>query len=110
MLLQRIRQVGTTYLTHRWVIAGIVAWLVLVVAPQIILGAWSSQPPQSLVPMADMIVGMPMLFLSIMLVPQAKAQFASPRATLVPGFARPHILVLAGILLSMLGIFPLVVA
>jgi hypothetical protein len=41
---RQIRQVAMTYLTHRWVMAGIAAWLLLVVMPQLVVG-WAIENP-----------------------------------------------------------------
>jgi hypothetical protein len=106
---RQIRQVLITFITHRWIMAIIAAWLALIVVPQLILGGLSAQSPTDLVPMVNTLMGMPLLFLSIMLVPQAKAQFAHSRAALMPGFVLPHIVVLGVILLLLVIVFPLAV-
>jgi hypothetical protein len=106
---RQISQVLITYITHRWIMAIIAAWLVLMVVPQLILGGLSAQSPTDMVPMVNTLMGMPLLFLSIMLVPQAKAQFAHSRAALMPGFILPHVVVLGVILLLLVIVFPLAV-
>ena len=106
---RQISQVLMTYVTHRWIMAIIAASFTLIVTPQLVLGTLSKQSPSSLVPMVNTLIGMPLLFLSIMLVPQAKAQFAHSRAALTPGFTLPHVVVLGFILLLMVIVFPLTV-
>lgn len=107
-------QVGTvamTYVTHYWVMAGIAAAMLLVLAPQFYLGLSRSLSQGSLGPMGGMLLGMPLLFLSLMIPPQAKAQFAgTPRAALTPNFVRSHLLMLIVILAALTLAFPLFTA
>lgn len=108
-MVQQIKQVVVTYVTHRWVMAGIAAWLLLGVTPQLFMGFAGTKPPSELAPVIMMLLGMPIFFVSIMLVPQAKAQFAHWRNRIVPGFVLPHITVLASLLIVLVILFPLLV-
>jgi hypothetical protein len=104
---RQIKQVGMTYLTHRWTTIGIVAWLLLIVIPLLTLGWLMDHPRKSLASAAVMWVCLPLWFLSLAIVPQAKAQFGHARAVLMPGFAAPHLTVLVGALLVFGVIVPL---
>jgi hypothetical protein len=106
----QLGSVAMTYVTHYWVMAGIAAATLLVLVPQFILGLSSSLSPGSLGPMGGMLLGMPLLFLSLMIPPQAKAQFAHPRAALTPNFVRSHLLMLIVILAALNLAFPLFTA
>lgn len=106
----QLKKVATIYLTHHWVMAGIAAWLLLVTAPQLFLGADSKKSAQDMAQQASTVLGMPIFFLSLMLVPQAKAQFAHARSRLTPDFAWPHVAILAALLLVLVIGFPLVAA
>jgi hypothetical protein len=106
---RQFSQVLITYATHRWIMAIIAAWLVLIMVPQLVLGSLR-QSPSDMLPMVNILMEMPLIFLSIMLVPQAKAQFAHSRAALMPGFVLPHVVVLGVILLLLVIVFPLVVS
>jgi hypothetical protein len=99
-----------TYVTHYWVMAGIAAWLLLGAAPQLFVGITHNSAPRNFAPMVGGLLGMPLLFLSIMLVPQAKAQFAHSRAVLTPHFFWPHAAVLGGVTTLLIFLFPLAVA
>lgn len=102
--------VAMTYVTHYWVMAGIAAWALLVLTPQLALGLTRNLGASNLGPSAMLVFGMPVFFLSLMIPPQAKAQFAHPRAALMPGFSRPHLMVLAGIVVVLTILFPLAAA
>ena len=68
----QVGAVAMTYVTHYWVMAGIAAAMLLVLAPQFYLGLSRSLSQGSLGPMGGMLLGMPLLFLSFMIPPQAK--------------------------------------
>jgi hypothetical protein len=107
---EQMKHVAITYLTHRWVMAGIAAWVVLIAGPQLVAPVVTGMAPSDALPMLMGVLSMPIFFLSIMLVPQVKAQFAHPRARLVPRFALPHLAVIVGLLVALLVLYPLIVA
>jgi hypothetical protein len=107
---RQIGQVLVTYVTHYWVMAGIAAGLVFAAAPQLVINPSSAKLPGGLMLVLSFAIALPAFFLSILLVPQAKAQFAHVRARLVPGYAGPHVAVLSGLLLLLMVLYPLVIA
>jgi len=110
LFLRRLEQIAITYLTHRWVVVGIAAWLCFVIAPQLFFGAFSTKSPLGMTPLLNTIIGIPLLFGPMILVLQAKAQFAHSRSRLLPSFAMPHLAVLAGLLVALTIAFPLTIA
>ena len=104
---RQLRQVAITYLMHRWVMAVIAAWLLLIVIPFLTAGWMMGGHRENLARAAVMLVGLPLWLLSLAIAPQAKAQFGHARAVLTPGFVAPHLAVLAGLLLFLGLVLPL---
>jgi hypothetical protein len=99
-----------TYVTHYWVMAGIAAWLLIAVAPQIFAAAPDNLAFNKAARSVSVVLGMTLLFGSILVAPQVKAQFGHPRAALTPNFAGPHLLVLAAVVAGFTLFLPLVTA
>jgi hypothetical protein len=106
---EQTRQVGVTYVTHRWAALITLVALVLVIVPNLI-AAISRRGPAEGAPAYGFLVGFPALFVTMFLVLHAKAQFANPRARLMPGFAGPHLAALGGAVLGLVVLYPLVIA
>lgn len=106
----RLGAVVLTYVTHYWIMAGIAAWFILVLAPQLILAASRDTNWTKAGPLVSMMVGFPLLFAPLLIAPQAKAQFGHPRAALTPGFAGPHLILLTAILTLLTLIIPWIAA
>lgn len=105
---EQIRQVTITYVTHRWVML-ITLGVVVFMSPNLML-VMSGKPAADRAPAMLALVGFPALFGMMSLVMHVKAQFAHPRARLVPGFASPHLIVLGGLLLGLAVVWPLLLA
>jgi len=107
---RQIWQVVMTYLTHRWTLVAISLGAAAVMVPQLaMLLSSKGPPPLGFNPAGSMLV-MPLFFLPMLLVAQAKAQFAHSRSRLVPGFAGPHLLVLGIILVLFVLLYPMLVS
>jgi hypothetical protein len=106
---QQIKQVGITYVTHRWAPLIALAAIVLVIVPNLI-AATSGAGVADRAPAILFLVGFPMLFVTMFLVLHAKSQFAHPRARLMPGYAGPHLAALGGAVLGLVVFYPLVIA
>jgi hypothetical protein len=108
-MIERIKQVGTTYLTHRhlWLFAGS---MVVMIVPQLFLAAISTRSPAKSDHAIMFVLGMPVMFLLPFLVGQAKSQFAHARSRLMPQFLPAHLTVLCGILLTLFVVYPLTLA
>lgn len=111
---RQAKQVVMTYLTHRW---GVKGWSYFVVCCSMTLGSlplvitsrnsrnaidFSSKAALSLCYATGL--------LAFCLARMAKWQFAHPRARLTPGFAGPHVAVLAVLLVAGVGMYPLLIS
>jgi hypothetical protein len=105
---EQFKQVGITYLTHRWTLL-ITLGVVVVAVPNLML-AMSGKPAAERAPVMLFLVGFPMLFGMMFLVMQAKAQFAHCRARLIPDFFPPHLIVLGAVLLGLVLVYPVLIA
>jgi hypothetical protein len=101
----QFKQVAITYVTRRslW----LVALFALVGAPMLVVAALDPGFRRSAPQTAAMFpLGIGGAMLAWMLLTQAKWQFCESRARLLPGFARAHLAVLAGLIMLGFGIFP----
>jgi hypothetical protein len=108
-MFEQIRQVGMTYITSRrvWFLAMVMG---LVIGPNLLLNLVTNHSISDAAHPMMFVLGMPMFFIMPFLVGQAKMQFAHSRARLMPRFFSAHLVVLGGILLTMLVVYPLVLA
>lgn len=106
---QQIKQVGTTYVTQRYLWWGLALVSLMVVSQFFIAKSPRRSPMDAAQPML-MPLGFPMLFALPFLVGQVKAQFAHSRARLMPHFLPAHLIVLCGILLTIIVLYPLLFA
>ncbi len=105
---EQLRQVGITYITHRWVVL-ITLGVVVFMVPNLII-VMTDQPAASRAQALLFLIGCPALSGMMFLVMHAKAQFAHCRARLMPGFSRPHLTVLGGVLVGLVLVYPLLLA
>jgi hypothetical protein len=89
------------------ILAGAVA---LFVVPNIIAATNTNTTGAAKVQPMTMVLGMPLFMLMPLLVRQVKSQIAHPRALLTPNFFPAHLVTLGGILLTLLVIYPLIIA
>ncbi len=101
----QLEQVAQTYLTRRslWAVG---AFALLSFGVALAVSILEPNEPIGALP----IVGVAAAVTGYALGIHAKSQFGNPRARLLPGFNRPHIAVLAAILIAWCGVCPLVVA
>jgi hypothetical protein len=105
-MLTRIKQVGITYITQPYLWYALV-FFGLILVPNIIVSAGPRRgTPDGAQPML-FVIGMPLLALVPMLVGQAKTQFGHARARLMPNYLPAHVIVAAGILLTLFVLYPL---
>lgn len=109
-LVRKLKHVTMTYLTHRGLLIGLGVGLVIVFVPQMLIAISGKGPPPVGFGPSSSMIALPLIFLPILLVAQAKAQFAHARSRLVPGFAMPHLATLAGVLMLIAMVYPLFVA
>lgn len=105
---EQIRQVGITYVTHRWAML-IALGVAAIMVPSLML-VMSGKSATDRAPAMLFLIGFPMLFGMMFLVMHVKTQFAHSRARLVPGFSWPHLIVLGGVLLGLTVFYPLLLA
>src|SRR4051812_24736299 len=107
VMFEQIKQVGLTYVTHRflWLVIGFFGILLL---PNLIFAMSPIHAASNATQLMLFDLGMPMLFLMPFLVGHAKTQFAHPRAHLLPQFFPAHIAVLCSILLATFVIYPFI--
>lgn len=101
----QLQQVAQTYLTRRslWVVG---AFAVISFGISLTFSLLEPNDPIGALP----IMGVAAAGIGYALGIHAKSQFGNPRARLMPGFKRPHIAMLAAILIAWCGVCPLVVA
>jgi hypothetical protein len=101
----QLQQVAQTYLTRRslWVVG---AFALLAFAISLTFSLLEPNDPIGALPILGVAAAVTGYALGI----HAKSQFGNPRARLVPGFNRPHVVMLAAILIAWCGVCPLVVA
>jgi len=89
-MFQKLKQVGMTYIIWRWM------WLMLSSALLLMLGSALSSFDRHGATLFPGIfsIGMPIIIGMQWFVSVAKWQFADPRARLIPGYTRPHFLVI----------------
>jgi hypothetical protein len=109
MLLNQIKHVGATYVTHRFVWFGAVLLGLMVVPQWIMVGTRSRAGIDAAPPMLAML-GMPLFFMIPFLVAQVKTQFGHSRSRLLPRFYPAHVAVLCCALVALLVIYPLCLA
>jgi hypothetical protein len=105
-MLTQIKQVGMTYVTQPYLWYAL-AFFGLILVPNIIVSAGPRRGTADGAQPMLFVIGMPLLALVPMLVGQAKAQFGHARARLTPNFLPVHVIVAAGILLTLFVLYPL---
>ena len=106
---KQLRQVLTTYTTRRIPIFLTLLGLAILMAMQI--GMLANQHNVLRTAKSAMALsGLPAFILPMLLVWQTKAQFAHPRAALIPNFCGPHLVIPAAVLAILLFGFPVLVA
>jgi len=108
-MLERLKQVGMTYITWRWM------WLMLPLTLLMMLGAafqatFQQGGDQTPFFAGTFGIGMPIVLGVQWFASVAKWQFADPRARLMPGYTWPHILVIFTVLTIFLVVNPLLQA
>jgi hypothetical protein len=101
----QLKHVALTYLTRRslWLVAG---FTLLAIAPTLLAGGLNPDYRRNAAAIAMFPLGFGSGVLAWILVTQAKWQFCDSRARLLPGFARAHLAVLAGLILLGYGVYP----
>src|SRR5258708_236461 len=99
---ERIKQISIVYLSHRWIKCVAPFFILCVLVPNLLLFSRRSAITADTVMQLTMLLGFPLMFVTPYLVANAKAQFAHPRARLMPEFAEAHVAVLVTLLAILL--------
>ncbi|QDU91701.1 hypothetical protein Pla175_51310 [Pirellulimonas nuda] len=105
----RFTQAAMTLLTHRFLMLGI-AVLCVPVGVAMVIAATNNTSQGAPSEMAIFLVIMPAMFGAMVAAQHGKWLFVHPRARLTPGYAAPHVGLLAGLLLGCAVLTPLVSA
>lgn len=103
---QQIKQVGIAYVSRRWIVVGLLAG----VGVSILAVLNHDQEQRFSTPPLFLAAAFLQVIFALCFVAMAKSFFAHPRARLFPGFAAPHIIVLAIPLFGGMAIYPLITA
>jgi hypothetical protein len=106
----QLRQVAITYLTHRYLVAVGLFFVLILAAPSLIAISRRPEITKEAAGPVSMMLGMPLLFGIFFFVGHAKTQFGHWRSVLIPRFSPPHITVLAVELLVVLVLYPALIA
>jgi hypothetical protein len=107
---ERIKQILIVYLSHRWIKWVAALFFLCMFAPNVLLLSRRSAITADSAVQLTMLLGFPLMFVTPYLVANAKAQFAHPRARLMPEFAEAHIAVLVTLLAILLVGYPALIA